>query len=117
MSASTLVNAQVITTSGNSGDGCVGPTGTIVFFVNVTAVSGTLPTMDLAIELSPDGVTWYPGQPAITFTQITTTVKAAKTVVSACPHFRVVWTVGGTTPSFTVTIGTSTYPLNRVASV
>lgn len=118
MSFSNLVTAQVVTTSGNSGDGCTGPiSGNTPILLNVTAVSGTLPTMDLAMEWSADGVTWFPGQPADTFTQVTAVVKVCKAFVTKGPHFRIVWTIGGTTPSFTFTVQAVTYPANRVPSI
>lgn len=68
--------------------------------INVTAASGTNPTMDVSLELSKDnGTTW---EKAYDFARITTTG------VYPCPlmflegtRIRYVQTIGGTTPSFT----------------
>lgn len=71
--------------------------------INVTAVSGTNPTMDVSIEVSKDNGTTY--EKVYDFPRITTTG------VYYCPllflegtRIRYVQTVGGTTPSFTRSI-------------
>lgn len=97
------------------------------FYVDVTAGSGTSPTMDLCIQVTPDnGTTWIP---AARFAQITGVVKrrlqlqpvpgrgeagaeaavantggalATNTVLSK--KIRVVNTIGGTNPSFTYSL-------------
>lgn len=68
--------------------------------LDVTAASGTSPTLDVVVQTSRDGVTWYT---AGTFTQATAVV----TRRLVCPIDRFVraqCTVGGTTPSFTFTL-------------
>lgn len=73
----------------------------------VSAASGTTPTLDVVIQHSIDGgTTWFT---LMTFTQKTTTGNELKTeseveaataeVYGDC--FRVSYTIGGTTPSFT----------------
>lgn len=70
--------------------------------VEVTASSGTTPTLDFTVEWSMDGTNFASGQAADSFTQITAaTVRAVKQFAVKAPFFRLVWTVGGTTPSFT----------------
>ncbi len=77
----------------------------VALAVNVTAVSGTTPTLDLSVEWSTDGgTTWFVGQPADTFTQVTATGTAIKTFTPKAPHCRVRWTIAGTTPSFTFAV-------------
>lgn len=69
-------------------------------FVNVTAQSGTTPTMDLKIQWSLDGTTWY--DVADTFTQIgAVTGTFFKQFQVKSPYYRLVWTLGGTSPNYT----------------
>lgn len=71
--------------------------------LNVTAVSGTSPTLNVVIEDSLDaGVTW---NTIGTFAQRTA---AGREVINITIPFgstvRVSWTIGGTTPSFTFVV-------------
>lgn len=69
--------------------------------VDVTAFAGTTPTMDLAVEWSLDGTSFSAGESPLLFAQIDgLKTTHAQTRVMA-PHFRLKWTLGGTTPSFT----------------
>lgn len=67
--------------------------------LNVTAASGTGPTLDVVLEDTLDGTNW---NTLATFTQAT---GATRQVVNYTGPFsdtiRVRWTVGGVTPSFT----------------
>jgi hypothetical protein len=91
------------TTSGSSGPvSAVDAGGFLSLLVNVSSVSGTTPSLALSVEWSMDGgTTFAAADVADTFTAIT----AAKTVVGRfavkAPIYRVVWTITGTTPSFT----------------
>ncbi len=84
--------------------------------VNMGAVTGTSPTLDMKVQISTDGGTTWVDLPGAVFPQFTTT--GAKTLLiypSATPvansavsaplprSWRVVWAVAGTTPSFTIT--------------
>lgn len=61
--------------------------------------------LDLSIEWSTDGgTTWFVGQPADTFTQVTATATAVKSFTPKAPHCRFRWTIAGTTPSFTFAV-------------
>lgn len=80
------------------------------FQLDVTAASGTTPTLDVTIQHSIDGGTnWFT---LVAFTQKTTTGEELKTeaeVEAATAEaygdcFRAIWTIGGTTPSFTFTV-------------
>lgn len=119
MASSTVLASTALTATGNTAGFPLGPitTGVFAVFVNVTAVSGTLPTMDLAVEFSFDNTTFYPLQGAFTFTQITAVSKAVKQANAVAPYFRVAYTIGGTTPSFTTQISVSYYPSNRIPSI
>lgn len=86
-----------------------------VFLVDVTAVSGTTPTMTVRVQYTVDGVTWHDLDTANAQTaSITATGKhvftvypgttAAANSVANRPlpsRHRLAWTIGGTTPSFT----------------
>ena len=86
----------------------VSPGGALLgLLVNVTAASGTTPTLDLTVEWSSDGTNFVVGQPADALTQITTAVGAAKQFAIKAPFYRVKWTIAGTTPSFTFDVVTT----------
>jgi hypothetical protein len=99
----TVEASSAKTVTGNGSSVLVPEAGAkVAVAVNVSAASGTTPTLDLKVQWSHDGGTsWMDAETADTFTQIT----AAKTVVKVfdrkAPNLRLVWTVGGTTPSFT----------------
>jgi hypothetical protein len=73
--------------------------------VVVTAASGTTPTMDITIQDSPDNSAW---KTRVTFDQIITTGAYRNKVFTKQAYIRAVFTIGGTTPSFTVTAGLDT---------
>jgi hypothetical protein len=88
--------------SGNSGAIALGKATNVTIEVDVTAQSGTGPTLDLSVEWSMDGITFAVPQPVDTFTQIAaTTPKVIKTFATKAPFCRLVWTLGGTTPNYT----------------
>lgn len=74
---------------------------TLSILVDVTAVSGTTPNLVFAVEWSHDNGTWFPGDPPDTMTAITAVGRAAKAFTVKAPYWRLVWTITGTTPSFT----------------
>lgn len=77
----------------------------LAVWVNVSAVSGTTPTLDLSVQWSQDGgTTWADGEPADSFTQITGPKVVTKRVARKGDHYRVRWVIAGTTPSFTFTV-------------
>lgn len=69
--------------------------------VNVTAVSGTSPSCTFTVEWSNDGTTWAQADTADTFTAITATGTKVKQFTVKGLYARLVWTISGTTPSFT----------------
>ena len=71
--------------------------------MNVTAATGTLPTMDINIEESDDGGTnWFV---VYSFPRITTTgAYRSPKLPQRGNRVRYVQTIGGTTPSFTRTL-------------
>lgn len=74
--------------------------------VNLGAVTGTTPTLDLVIQGSEDG-TNYSSTAILTFGQFTAANKiaAGKVNLNKYKKIRAVSDVGGTTPSFTISIG------------
>lgn len=91
------------TASGNqSAGGDQGSADTLRVQLNVTASSGTLPTLDVVVEDTLDGMTWnvigtfaQKGAPGREVINITSPFSAT---------VRVRWTIGGSTPSFTFAI-------------
>lgn len=84
---------------------------TVAVYLDITAASGTTPTLDVKIQCSPDNTTWF--DPASTaanrdsfaFAQKTTTGQDVKLIPwVACRYVREYHTVGGTTPSFTYSV-------------
>lgn len=73
----------------------------VVIAVDVTAVSGTTPSMTLSVQWSHDGTTWIDADVADAFVAITAAKKTVKDFVMKAPIWRLVWTISGTTPSFT----------------
>lgn len=96
-----------ITATGESGAILPPLSSSIHLIATVSAVSGTLPTLTLGIEWSHDGgTTWAAADTAADqqFTQVSTTGARRKTFQVAGNLYRLVWTVGGTAPSFTVSV-------------
>jgi hypothetical protein len=88
------------TTSGNTAliDGYQGAN-TLRAQLNVTAASGTTPTLDIVIEDTLDGTNY---NTIITFAQkVTTAREVVNVTVPFAGRIRVRWTIAGTTPSFT----------------
>ena len=81
----------------------------IALTVHVTAVGGDNDeTLDLSVEWSHDGINFAAAEPADSFNQILQTAGAPQRVAKAfdikAPQYRIVWTLGGTTPSFTFAV-------------
>lgn len=75
----------------------------IAMTLDVTAASGTSPTLDVVIEDSADEVTW---NTLATFAQKTAVGKESIRISTPFHKFvRVKYTVGGVTPSFDVSLG------------
>lgn len=75
-----------------------------VWHLDVTAVTGTSPTLDITIEeFDPGSGNWI--DTGLSFTQVTATgsQRVVHNPVLSAQH-RAVWTIGGTTPSFTFSL-------------
>ena len=95
-----LAAAGARTASGNGNAIEVGDKGVARLRLNVTAASGTTPTLNVTIQTSHDGTTW---RSAGTFTQATA-VSEQRATFNIDRFVRPTWAIGGTTPSFNFTI-------------
>lgn len=96
----TLAASAARTATGNGSGAELGDRRVARLKLDVTAASGTSPTLDVTIQTSRDGTTWYT---AGTFAQRTGIANESK-VFAIDRHVRASWTIGGTTPSFTFSI-------------
>lgn len=101
---STVVASASVTASGNSGelsfDG--GSKTQLRAQLDVTAVTGTSPTLDVIIEDTLDGTNW---NTLMTFTQATGVTREIVTLTTPFgDRLRAKYTLGGTTPDFTFSI-------------
>jgi hypothetical protein len=99
----TLAASAARTASGDSGASKGwGAARTIRAQVDVTAASGTSPTLDVVVEDTLDGTNW---NTIGTFAQKTAVGREVINITGAFSDtVRVRWTVGGTTPSFTFSV-------------
>jgi len=98
-----VVASAARTTTGNSAALVCEKGLNLNLLVEVTAASGTTPSLALTVEWSMDGTNFGALDTAPDgFTAITAaTVRVVKQFPVRAPFFRVVWTITGTTPSFT----------------
>lgn len=97
-------NAAALTATGNSSglDIKKTPADGVWVEIAVTAVAGTTPTADFKVQESDNDSTY---NDVVTFPQITATGRHFRLVQSKKRYLRLARTIGGTTPSFTVTAG------------
>ncbi len=103
MAGQTFAAAAARTASGNTGpQSGFGDERTLRAQLNVTAASGTSPTLDVVLEDTLDGTNW---NVIGTFAQ---KVALGREVLNVTAPFtdqlRARWTLGGTTPSFTFSV-------------
>jgi len=98
-------NAAVLTVTANSAELDLRGTAAdgVDVEVAVTAASGTGPTLDPVVQHSDTSGSGFAA--LTTFAQITATGRATRRVQSDKRFLRIAYTVGGTSPSFTVTAG------------
>jgi hypothetical protein len=95
-----LAPSAARTTTANGAAIEVGDKGVARLALDVTARTGTTPTLDVTIQTSFDGVTW---RTAGTFTQATA-VGTQRASFNIDRFVRATWTIGGTTPNFTFSV-------------
>lgn len=95
------------TASGNSGGLAIREASdrSLHLLLSVTAVGGVTPTLDVSVEWSMDGgVTFAASDPVDSFAQIIAAKNVVETYTLKAPHYRVVYAIAGTTPSFTFSV-------------
>ena len=90
-----------VTASANSNLFDEGTGDEVAVMLDVTAVSGTTPSMTVSVQWSNDGSTWFSADPADSFTAITAATKVTKSFVIKGLYARLSYAITGTTPSFT----------------
>ena len=98
----TLASSAARTATGTGAAVEVADRGSVRLLLDVTAASGTTPTLDVTIETSYDGSTGWTSLG--TFTQKTAVSSQRKNFGGADRFVRASWTIGGTTPSFTFSV-------------
>ncbi len=97
----TILTSSAQTVSGSGAQIEVGEYKEALVTLNITAVSGTSPTLVVQLQASDDnGTTWY-NLPNGLFTSASTVSKQAIQIGTFGDYIRASFTVGGTTPSFT----------------
>ena len=89
------------TASGSGGSYAMEGRSTLRLTLDVTAASGTTPSMTVTVETSGDGTTWAS---AGTFTAATGVTSQRKSFGGLDRYARVSWAITGTTPSFTFSV-------------
>ncbi len=74
--------------------------------LDVTAASGTTPVLDVKLQHSPDGSKW--SDLSTVFAQKTTVSREVKVFTQFHRFIKVVYTIGGTSPSFTFSMEATT---------
>lgn len=93
------LTAQTTTSDGSNVDNTTSTANGGIGVLHVTAATGTTPTLDVKIQHSVDNSVWVD---LITFTQATAATSERLTVAGTVNrHLRAIWTIAGTTPSFT----------------
>jgi len=106
MPAFVLVPSAARTATGNSGALTTnGANGVLDLEINVTAVSGTSPSMALEVQWSDDGTNFGSVDGTKdTFAAITASGTVVKQLQVKGLYAQIVWTLTGTTPSFTFSV-------------
>ncbi len=74
----------------------------LIVTLDVSAASGTSPTLDVKIQHSPDGVKW--SDLGTAFAQKTGVAREVKVFTQYHRYVKVVYTIAGTSPSFTFSV-------------
>jgi hypothetical protein len=101
----TYIPSMTVTTNGDSGATplIVNYGSVVVFFLNVTSVGGTDPTLDVYIDIQDPASGAWVNQDK--FPTVTSTGTWALALPVRAVKYRVRWVLGGTSPSFTFSVG------------
>lgn len=97
----TFLPSAARTESGNSGEFNLYDHDEALVFLDVTAASGTDPTLDVKVQTKDPNGKWYD---LVSFTQKTDVGQEAKAVTVYGETLRIAYTIGGTEPSFTFAV-------------
>lgn len=100
----TIQASTTATTSGQSASSSVGGYKEALVTLDVTAASGTSPTLNVVIQASDDGGTTWFDLPGGTFSQKTAVSNQAIQIATFGDTIRAKWTIVGVSPSFTFAI-------------
>ena len=99
---SELLASGVRTVSGEGASLDLGNTRELIVTLDVSAASGTSPTLDVKLQHSPDGSIW--SDLGTAFAQKTGVAREVKVFTQYHRYVKVVYTIAGTTPSFTFSV-------------
>lgn len=97
-----LLASGARTASGEGLSTDLGNTKELVVTLDVSAVGGTTPTLDVKLQHSPDGVKW--SDLGTAFGQKTGVSREVKAFTQYHRYVKAVYTIGGTAPSFTFSV-------------
>lgn len=100
LSTSVALASAARTTSSESAS-VAAKSAVVALHLNVTAASGTSPTLDVSLEWSVNGTDWNTAQPVDSLTQVTGVSAVVKRFDVKGSFLRVKYVIAGTTPSFT----------------
>lgn len=95
----TLKPSAAVTVNGQSNEAEVTLFDEGLLLIDITAVSGTSPTIDFVLQTKIAG-SWV-ALPGVTIAQQTAVGKVVKTLTNIGKEIRLSYTLGGTAPSFT----------------
>lgn len=99
--SATIKASGAVTATAQSGVFDEGDGDEIIVMLDVTAVSGTTPSMTVTVQWTNDGTNWFNADPVDTFTAITAAGKVTKNFAIKGTAARLNYAITGTTPSFT----------------
>lgn len=99
----TALDSEARTASGNSDSQDLGQWVEMIIIVDVTAVSGTNPTLDIQLQYSPDDVNWYDDETEY-FLQFYGVKDSIAKLTNFGQYVRIKYTIAGTDPSFTFSV-------------
>lgn len=97
-----LLASGARTTSGEGSSIEIAEKKELIVTLDVTVVSGTTPTLDVKLQHSPDGSKW--SDLGTAFAQKIAAGREVKAFTQFHKFVKVVYTIAGTTPSFTFSV-------------
>lgn len=98
----TVLSSQAVTANTNTSEMYVGPYAEALVFIDVTTITGTLPTCLPVVQVSHDNSSWWDHTAGQEMRDVVT--KYLIPVSNIGDYIRVSLTVAGTSPSFTMSV-------------